>query len=89
VEVPAVVRGSRVPAEVAGRVPATEGRSSTVQEELTQGKREREGSPKSEKYESGRLKQGHSSSNVDRTDRATQERVQYQRAVPSGQLLDL
>jgi len=68
-------------------VPAKEGRSSTVQADLTRGKREREGSPKTEKYERGGPKQGHDFSNANRTDRATQERVQYQRAGPPGQLL--
>jgi len=87
VEVPAIVRGSRVPAEEADKVPANEGCSSTVQADLTRGKREREGSPKTEKYERGGLKQGHDFSNTDRTDRATQERVQYPRAGPPGQLL--
>ena len=86
-EVPAIVRGSRVPAEEAGKVPAKEGCSSTVQADLTRGKREGEGSPKTEKYERGGPKQGHDFSNTDCTDRATQERVQYQRAGPPGQLL--
>jgi len=45
VEVPAMVRGSRVPAEEADKVPAKEGRSSTVQADLTSGRREKEGSP--------------------------------------------
>ena len=45
-EVPAIVRGSRVPADGAGKVPAKEGCSSTVQADLTRGKREREGLPK-------------------------------------------
>jgi len=45
VKVPAIVRGSRVPAEMAGKVPAKEGCSSTVQADLTGGKREEEGSP--------------------------------------------
>ena len=45
-KVPAIVSGSRVPAEAAGKVPAKKGRSSTVQADLTRGKREREGSPK-------------------------------------------
>jgi len=44
-----------------------------VQADLTRGKREREGSPKTEKYERGGPKQGHDFSNTDRTDRATQE----------------
>jgi len=87
VEVPAIVRGSRVPADGAGKVPAKEGRSSTVQADLTRGEREREGPPKTEKYERRGPKQGHSFSNADRTEPATQERVQYQRAGPPGQLL--
>jgi len=49
VKVPANVGGSRVPAKAAGKVPAKEGRSSTMQADLTRGKREREGSPKTEK----------------------------------------
>jgi len=68
-------------------VPAKEGRSSTVQADLTRGKWEWEGSPKNEKYECGGPKQGHDFLNTDRTGRATQEGVQYQRAVPPGQLL--
>ena len=86
-EVPAIVRGSRVPAKEAGKVPAKEGRSSTVQADLTRGKREREGSPRTKKYKRGGPKEGHDFSNTDRTDRAAQERVQYQRAGPPGQLL--
>jgi len=39
-------------------VPANEGRSSTVQADLTRGKRERERSPKTEKYERGGPKTG-------------------------------
>jgi len=61
--------------------------SSTVQADPTRGKREREGSPVTEKYEHGGQRRGHDFSNADRTDRATQERVQYQRAGPPGQLL--
>jgi len=68
-------------------VPAKEGHSSTVQADLTRGKWEREGPPKTEKYERGGPKQGHDFSTTDRTDRAAQERVQYQRAGPPGQLL--
>jgi len=68
-------------------VPAREGRSSTVQADLMRGKREWEGSPKTEKYERGGPKQGHDISHADRTDRAPQETVQYQRAGPPGQLL--
>jgi len=68
-------------------VPARDGRSSTVQADLTRGKREREGSPTTKKYEHGGRRRGHSFSNADRTDPATQERVQYQRAGPPVQLL--
>jgi len=87
VEVPAIVMGSRVPAGGADKVPAKEGRSSTVQADLMRGRREKERSPETEKYERGGPKQGHDFSNTDRTDRAAQERVQYQRAGPPGQLL--
>jgi len=45
VEVLAIVKGSRVPAEEADKVPAKEGRGSKVQVDLTPGKREEEGSP--------------------------------------------
>jgi len=69
--------GSKVPAMC----------SSTVQADPTRGKREREGSPVTKKYEQGRQRRGHDFSKADRTDRATQERVQYQRAGPPGQLL--
>ena len=86
-EVPAIVRDSRVPADGADRMPANEECSSTVQADLTRGKRESEGSPKTEKYERGGPKQGHDFSNTDCTDWATQEKVQYQRAGPPGQLL--
>jgi len=61
--------------------------SSTVQADLTRGKREREGSPITKKYEYGGPRGGHDFSNADRTDRATQEKVQYPRAGPLGQLL--
>jgi len=95
VEMPAIVRGSRVPANAADKVPGKEGCNSTVQADLTRGKLEREGSPnnregrtrRTEKDEPGRRRQGHRFSNADRTDPATQERVQYQRAGPPGQLL--
>jgi len=63
------------------------GCSSTVQADPTRGKREREGSPVTKKYEHGGRRQGHDFSNADRTDRATQEKVQYQRAGPPWQLL--
>jgi len=52
-------------------VPAKKGRSSTVQADLTHGKREWEGAPKTEKYKRGGPKQGHDFSNTDCTDRAT------------------
>jgi len=87
VEVPAIVRGSGVPAKEADKVPAKEGRSSKVQADLTRGKREREGLPRTKKYEHGGRRRGHDFSNANRTDRATQERVQYQRVGPLGQLL--
>ena len=61
--------------------------SSTVHADLTRGKREREGSPVTRKYEHGGPREGQDFSNADRTDRATQERVQYLRAGPPGQLL--
>ena len=48
-EVAAIVRGSRVPADGGGKVPAKEGCSSKVQADLTRGKWEEEGSPKTEK----------------------------------------
>jgi len=48
------------------------------------GKREMEGSQKTKKYECGGRSQGHDVSNADRTHRATQERVQCQRAGPPG-----
>jgi len=87
VEVPAIVRGSRVPAKEADKVPGKERRSSTVQADLTRGNRERDGLPRTKKYEHRGLRRGHDFLNADRTDRATQERVQYQRAGPPGQLL--
>ena len=49
--------GSKVPARG----------SSTVQADLTCGKREREGSPVTKKCEHGGLRQGHDFSNADRT----------------------
>jgi len=66
-------------------VPASQ--SSTVPADLTRGKREREGSPRTKKYEHGGPKRGHNFSKTDRTDRASQERVRYQRARPPGLLL--
>ena len=57
-EVPAIVRGSRVPAEEADKVPAREGRSSTVQADLTRGKREGEGSPNNREVRTRRTETG-------------------------------
>ena len=51
------------------------------------GKREKTGLPVTKKYEHGRRRRGHNLSNADRTDRATQEGVQYERAGLPGQLL--
>jgi len=48
------------------------------------GKQERQGSPETKEYEQGGRRQGHNFSNTDRTDRATQEGVQFQRAGPQG-----
>jgi len=87
VEVPAIVRGSRVPAEEADKVPAKEGWSSMGQADPTRGKREEEGSPNNREVRTQRTETGHSFSHADRTDPATQERVQYQRGGPPGQLL--
>ena len=42
--------------------------------DLTRGKREREGSPKTEKCERGGRRQGHDFSNADPTDRAKEIR---------------
>jgi len=61
--------------------------SSTVQADLTRGKWEREGLPRTKKYEHGVRRRGHDFSNADRTDRAPPEKVKYQRAGPPGQLL--
>ena len=58
VEVPAIVRDSMVPAEEAGKVPAKEGRSSTVQADLTRGKREEEGSPNNREVRTQRTETG-------------------------------
>jgi len=58
VEVPAIVRGSRVPAEGAEKVPAKEGCSSTVQADLTRGKREEEGSPNNREVRTRRTEAG-------------------------------
>ena len=69
--------GSKVPASC----------SSTMQADLMRAKWEREGSPSTKKYEQGGRRQGQDISHPDRTDRATQEGVQHQRAWPPGQLL--
>ena len=57
-EVPAIVRGSRVPAEEADKVPAKEGRSSTVQADMTRGKQEEEGSPNNREVQTRRTDTG-------------------------------
>jgi len=61
--------------------------SSMVQAGLAHGKRERQSSPVTKMSEHGGTSQGHDFPNADSTDQATQERVQYQRAGPPGQLL--
>ena len=48
-----------MPAKEADKVPAKKGRSSTVQADLTRGQREREGLPRTKKYEHGGRKRGH------------------------------
>jgi len=58
VEVPAIVRGSRVPAENADKVPAKAGRGSTVQADLMRGKREEEGSPNNREVQTRRMETG-------------------------------
>jgi len=58
VEMPAIVRGSRVPAEEADKVPAKEGGSSTVQADPTRGKREEEGSPNNREVGTRRTETG-------------------------------
>ena len=57
-KVPAIVRGSRVPADGADKVPAKEGCSSTVQADLTCGKREEEGSPNNQEVRTRRTETG-------------------------------
>ena len=44
--------------------------SSTVQTDLTRGKREREGWPRTKTYKHGGRRRGHDFSNADHTDRA-------------------
>jgi len=73
---------SRVPAEGADKLSAKEGHGST---RSNHGKREREGSLETKKYEYGGRRRGYDFSNADCTDRTTQERVQYQRAGPLEQ----
>ena len=88
-EVPAIVRGSKGPAmEAVGCQP---GRDVAVQCKRIQpvGSGRRKARQTSEKYEHRGPRRGHSFSHADRTDPATQERVQYQRAGPPGQLLHL
>ena len=57
-EVPAIVRGSRVPAEAVRKVAAKEGCSSTVQVDLTHGKRQRGGSPNNREAQTRRTETG-------------------------------
>jgi len=78
---------SRRESREGGAVRCQLGCSSMVQADLTRGKREREGSPGTKKYKHGGPRRGHDFSKTDRTDRAAQERVQYQRAGPPGLLL--
>jgi len=68
-------------------VTASEGCSSRVQADLTVGSGRRKVGQTTEKYKHGGQRQGHCFSNADRTDRASQESLQYPRAGPSGQLL--
>ena len=86
-EVPAIVRGSRVPADGADKVSAKEGHSCTVQADPTRGEREEEGLPNNREVRTRRIETWSQFSHADRTDRATQERVHYQRAGPLAQLL--
>jgi len=58
VKVPAIVRGSRVPAKEADKVPAKEGCSSTVQADPTRGKREGKGSPNNREVRTRRTETG-------------------------------
>ena len=53
-----IVRGSRVPAEGADKVPAKEGGSSTVQADLTGGKLEEEGTPNNGEVRTQRTETG-------------------------------
>ena len=57
-EVPAIMMGSRVPANKADKVPAKEGCSSTVQADLTRGKWEEEGSPNNREVRTRRTETG-------------------------------
>jgi len=58
VEVPAIVMRSWVPAEEADKVPAKKGYSSTVEADLTGGKREEEGSPNNREVRTRRNETG-------------------------------
>ena len=58
VEMPAIVMGSWVPAEGADKMPAKEGRSSTVQVDLTRGKWAEEGSPNNREVRTRRTETG-------------------------------
>ena len=57
-EVPAIVWGSRVLANGADKVPDKEGCSSTVQADMTRGKREEEGSPNNREVRTRRTETG-------------------------------
>jgi len=57
-----------------------------VQADLRRGKREKEDSPNNREVQTWRAEMGSQFFESHRTDPATQERVQYQRARPSGQL---
>jgi len=84
---PAIVKGSRVPADWADKVPAKEGCSGMVLADPTRGKWEKEGSPNNREVRTQRTGTGSQFLIVDRTDPAALERVQYQRAGPPGQQL--
>jgi len=87
VEVPAIVRGSRVPAEEAVRCQLRRVVAVRCKRIRRVGSGRGKACQTTEKYEHGGRRRGHSFSKADRTDPATQERVQYQRAGPPGQLL--
>ena len=87
VEMPAIVRGSKVPAT--GAVGCQPGRDVAVRCKRIQrvGSGRRKARQTTEKYAHGGRRRGHSFSHANCTDPATQERVQYQGAGPPGQLL--